>query len=115
MARKNVLPAFLMFDAADLSDNATSHVVNVQNMDKASIHLSWAGSSPVGTVAVQARNGSTDGWYNLDMGGTISISGAGDHQLIFNELPFTDIRLIYSRSSGSGSMDASITLKQVGG
>ena len=116
MARKNIVASYAMIDAGDLSGNLTSSIVNVQNMDKGSIHLSWAGSSPVGTVVVQARNGEKDPWFNLNMGAAINISGAsGDHQLIFNEMPFTDIQLQYTATSGSGALDAIITLKQLGG
>lgn len=104
-----------MIDAGSLGSSITSSTVNVINLDKASIHLEWTGSSPVGTITVQARNGEHDAWYALDLGSTISISGAsGDHQLVFNELPFTDIRLLYTRTSGSGSLDAVVTMKVVG-
>lgn len=116
MARKNIVASYAMIDAGDLSGNLTSEIVNVQNMDKGSVHLSWAGASPVGVVTVQARNGANDAWFNLSMGSAIAISGSsGDHQLIFNEMPFTDIRLQYTSTSGTGSMDAIITLKQTGG
>lgn len=116
MARKNIVASYAMIDAGNLSGNITSEVVNVQNMDKGSVHVSWTGSSPVGTITVQARNGANDAWFNLNMGSAITISGAsGDHQLIFNEMPFTDIRLQYVSTSGTGSIDAIITLKQVGG
>lgn len=117
MARKNVVKAYSMIEAGDLSGSITSAVTNVINMDKASIHLSWTGSSPVGVFTVQVRNGENDSWYNLTMGGgAINISGnSGDHQLMFNELPFTDIRLVYAATSGTGTVDAIITMKQVGG
>lgn len=116
MARKNIVPSFKMIDAGDLSGNLTSNIVNVQNMDKASVHVEWAGTAPVGTITVQARNGASDPWYDLTFGAPIAVSGAsGDHQIIFNELPFTDIQLLYAATSGSGSLTATVTLKQVGG
>ena len=116
MARKNIVPSFKMLDGVDASTNQTSKIVNVQNMDKAAIHVEWAGASPAGTITVEARNGENDSWYELDFGSAISVSGnSGDHQIIFNELPFTDIRLQYASSSGTGTLDATITLKQLGG
>lgn len=116
MARKNIVPSFKMLDGANASGNLTSEVVNVQNMDKASIHVEWAGTSPVGTITIEARNGSQDPWYELSFGSAISVTGnSGNHQIVLNELPFTDIRLQYTAGSGTGSMDATITLKQVGG
>ncbi len=115
MSRKQSVASFHMIDAGDLSGNITSSITNVLNLDKASIHLSWTGSSPVGDMVVEARNGDSESWYELDFGSTISISGnSGDHQIVFNELPFTSIRLSYTRTSGSGSIDAIITLKTIG-
>lgn len=114
--RKNVVKSYDMLSAASMASDQTSAATNVINMDKASIHVSWTGSSPVGTLSVQARNGELDSWYDLDFGGVISVSGAsGDHQIILNELPFTDIRLTYTATSGSGSITARISMKQVGG
>jgi hypothetical protein len=115
VARKNV-KSFAMLEDADLSGNLTGTMTNVQNLDKASIHISWAGSSPVGVVTVEARNSERDSWYTVDMGAPINISGnSGDHLLVFNELPFYDMRLQYVATSGTGTVDAIITMKQSGG
>lgn len=116
MGRKNIVKSFKMFDAVELSSSQTSAATNVINLDTASIHLVWsAGSSPVGDITVEARNGEDDSWYELDFGSTISISGAsGDHQLMLNEMPFTDIRIVYTRTSGSATLDAVLTMKTTG-
>ena len=105
MGRKNVVKSYKMIDSGDMSSSLTSEVVNVLNLDKASIHLQWSGSAPDGTVTVEARNGEADSWYTLNMGGDIETSSAeANHQLVFNELPFTDIRLQYA-PTGAGSVD----------
>ncbi len=121
MSRKNVVMPFKMFDDADMSLNATSLVTNVINLDKASVIISWSGASPVGTITVEGRsfkpatNTVDSGWVTLDFD-TISVSGnTGGHQLLFNELPFSELRLQYAASSGSGSLDAILVAKQVGG
>lgn len=118
MARKNIVASYDMFGASGTSLAATveSSTVNVQNLDSAGIHVSWTGSSPVGVITVQARNGSDDSWYDLDFGSTISVSGnTGNHQIVFNSLPFTDIKMTYTRTSGTGTIHAKITAKQLGG
>jgi hypothetical protein len=116
VARKNVIPSFKMIDAQSMASNITSSTVNVQNMDIASIHVSWSGAAPVGVLTVQARNGAQDPWYDLDFGSPISVSGSpGDHQIVLESLPFTDIQLIYTATSGTGTMTAAITAKQIGG
>lgn len=118
MARKNLVASYDMFgtDGADLGAAAVSSVVNVQNQDNGSIHISWDGTSPIGEVIVEARNGEADPWYTLDFGSTIDITGnTGNHQIVFEAFPFTDIRLQYGRTSGTGEMHARITMKQTGG
>lgn len=115
MGRKNVVKSYKMIDSGDLSGSITSSIVNVINLDKASIHLVWSGTSPTGAITVEARNGEKDSWYELDFGSSIDISGnSGDHQLVFNELAFTDIRIQYISTGGTGSIDASISAKVVG-
>lgn len=125
MGRKSVVPGFPMINSVENPSNLaatfTSDIVSVKNLDYASIHIDWTGTAPVGVISVEARNGdirnngAMDDWYALDMGSTISISGAsGDHQLVFNYLPFSDLRLVYTRTSGTGSINAFITSKVQG-
>lgn len=115
MARKNLVASFQLISAGAMTGSITSSTVNVQQMDKASIHLVWSGASGTSTVTVEARNGALDSWYTLDFGSAITISTAsGDHQIQFTELPFTDIR-VKSTAIAAGTLNARITMKQVGG
>lgn len=115
MGRKNVVKSYEMIAAGDLSGNITSNVVNVINMDKASVHLEWSGTGVDGLFTVEARNGEDDSWYTLDFNVNIPLdTDSGDHQILFNELPFTDIRLVYARTGGTGSVTATISLKVIG-
>ena len=112
MARKHVVYAFDMFDAVSLGASATSSIVEVSQLDYASIYVSWTGSSTVGDLEVQAANGEDGTYHALDFGSTISISGAsGSHNIILSEMPFTHIKLVYTRSSGTGSITATLTAK----
>ncbi len=114
--RKNVIRGYKMIDAGDISANVTSSEVNVINLDKASVFVSWTGTSPVGELKVEAKNADNGTWFELDMGGPISISGnSGNHTLLFNELPHNTIRILYVWTSGSGSLNAVLAAKQVGG
>ena len=108
----------------NMSGAITSNITNVEQFDKASIHLSWT-AGPAGTFSVQARNGGTpvantalpkakidDTWYDLDFGAVLSITGTDSEILIqFTELPFTDIRVVYAATSGSAA-DLKILLSQ---
>lgn len=121
MARKHNLRSYKMFNASDITSAPTSQVTSVKSIDKAYIDVQWSGSSPVADIIVEASN---DGlvvddvnkvWNTVDFGSTISISGnTGDHKLIFTELPFEDLRLRISFTSGTGTITATITGKSIG-
>lgn len=118
MGRKQVIHQYNMLEgqSVNMSSSITSNISNVEQLDKASIHLTWT-AGPVGTFKVQARNGGTpapntalpkakydDSWYDVDMGSAIAIAGTDSELLLlFNELPFTDIRIVYTPTSGSAS------------
>jgi len=121
MGRKNVVKSYKMWSAGDISGSITSSETNVLNLDTASIHITWSGTSPAGTITVEASNQDPDKssvtqvWHELDLGSAVSVSGnSGEHLIIFNEMPFNTIRLQYARSSGTGSLEATISAKTTG-
>jgi hypothetical protein len=115
MGRKSVVKSYNLIDSGDLSTTFTSNVTNTLNLDKASIHISWTGTSPVGVITVEVRNGENDSYYELQFATTIDITGdSGEHQIILNEMPFTDLRLQYVATSGTGTIDAVYTAKTQG-
>lgn len=121
MARKNVIHSFKMIDDGDASADITSSPTSTIHMDKASIRIEWSGT-PVGTVAIQAQQRKKDeriveaNWFDVDLGSTVTIDGTDtEHQILFNELPFTDLRVKYTSTSGTGTINVKISAKQVGG
>lgn len=112
-----------MLDAIDLTSTQTSESTHVLNLDRASVHIDWSGSDAVGEVQFEAKKQVKDksqvdsDWQTLDFGSTISISGAsGTHQIIFDSLDFTHLRVKFVYTSGtSGSLNAVLTAKQIGG
>lgn len=125
MARKDGLVGFLMFGAsgADMSQAlVTSSITGINWMDNAGILLSWTGTSPVGAFTIEVSNDynlSTQNagiWVALDFGSTIAISGnTGTHILSMNQLPYTYMRAKYTKTSGTGTLTAVLSTKQVGG
>lgn len=114
MARKHVISKKFI-DSQSVTSDYTSEVLNVAQTDSGSIHLSWTGSSPSIVVNVQVRNGEKDTFRSLDFGSTISISGSsGEHELIFNSMPFTEMKLFLDHSSGSAVVTANFTFKSEG-
>ena len=120
--RKNVLKPYKLFNAADMSTTQTSPATNTENLDKASIIVRWSGTSPVGVITVEGKNkvqtanGMVDSdWVVLDFE-PINVTGnSGNHTILFIELPFTELRLVYTATSGTGAITAVITAKQIGG
>jgi hypothetical protein len=125
MGRKSVLHSFKMIDAATMVGNITSAEVDVSQLDGASVHISWASSSIVGEIKVEAINGDKDltsnvdpsslNWYELDFNDTLVVNVDNSNmQIVFSALPFTKIRLKYVATSGTGSLTATITAKSIG-
>lgn len=116
MARKNFIDSFNMLDAVSLADPHTSPPTNVLKLDRASLYVSWTDLLAVGELEVQGRIGEDNAWFIVDFSEPLEIKPDynGEFQIIFNELPFTDIRLIYTPTSGSGSLTATLTSKTVG-
>lgn len=111
MSRKNVLDSYKIFDNISLSTQ-TSNPTNVKYLDYGSIHILWTGSSPVGSVSVQVRNGENDSFYTLDIGPAPISGSSGDHVFIFNSLDFYELKLVYTHTSGSGNLTANFIAKQ---
>lgn len=123
MARKNVVSAFPMITDGDMSSDITSEITDVKHLDVATIRLQWTTvGTPVGVVNIQAlqeKDGITTSdadWFNVDLDAVIVIDNTeSEHQILFEQLPFDKIRLKYNRTSGTGTMNAKISAKQVGG
>lgn len=122
MGRKNVLLSFPMLNGADMSTNQTSPVTDIAYLDNAGITVTWSGTSPVGTITVECANPNPTeneadwNWHELGFGTPIDVTGnTGSHIISMNQLPFTKIRLKYNFTSGTGSISALLSVKQVGG
>lgn len=103
--------------SANMNASFTSQTVNVQNTDKASIHVKWSVAGPEGAFTLEARQGdeSTD-WFELSFGSAITILNTETEiQLMLTEIAFREIRLKWApTNSVSATAQAIITLKTVG-
>lgn len=114
--------------AGSMAGNLTSAPTILQSISGISYEISWTGSTPVGTVSVQTSNSyslNPDGTVNnpgvwttlvLEVSGSfvtsIPISGNTGNGMID---PITTdayaIRLIYTASSGTGTLTATVNGK----
>lgn len=121
MASRPFLKPHEVVDDGDMSGDIVSEVSVINSISMVSYSCSWAGTSPVGTVTVEVSDD-----YSLDAGGNEAnagtwntlpgiagaVSGNTGHGYI--EIIGTSayaIRLRYTRTSGTGTMQALITAK----
>ena len=123
MSVKNALPPYKVLNAVDISTNQTSPVIDILNQDNVGIILSWSGASPVGTIKIQCASplatelsSAAWDWIDLDFGSVIGITGnTGTHNISINQAPFAKLRIVYTSTSGTGSLTAACTAKRMGG
>lgn len=135
MAHKNILPAFETIVAGDMSQaSITSSVTNIQYLDDVGVQLNWTGS-PVGSFAIQV---SADHAQDINSPPNVTVPGNwvpltftywnGSTFVTATTLPTTAgspiyidlallsapwIRIVYTKVSGSGSLNAFITAKEI--
>lgn len=112
----------------DMSGSITSKVTIIQNLSMVSYGLSWSGTSPVGTAQVQVSNdyatnaagqvSNAGTWTTLILSvsgvpsSTIPVSGSPGNAFIdIDQIAAYAIRLVYTRASGSGTLQAVINGK----
>lgn len=98
----------------------TSKVTILTNLSMISYGVSWVGTAPVGTVSVQVSNDyseNQDGsvrnagtWNDLPVSSAVS-GGTGNGFIDIDALAGYAIRLVYTRASGSGLIQAILKAK----
>lgn len=103
-----------MVEDGDMSSNITSEVVDIKYMDNIGIHAVFTGT-PDGEIFIDVSNDDGSNWTTLSFDSDILVSAAGDHNINVNQCPFQKIRLRYVASSGSGTLNATLMAKRLGG
>ena len=123
MSRKNNILKFQTITAASMGAGVTSAVTNIEYMDNIGIQLGFTGT-PTGTFAVQVSadyaqdqfgNVSNAGnWVALTLSPSPAASGSGDNIYIdLNQLSAPWVRVVYTRTSGTGTLNAFLTSKML--
>ncbi len=106
----------------NMAGSLTSEVTIVQKLSMISYDISWAGTSPVGAMSIQVSNTFTqngDGsvrtagnWTTLVLSSTTNVSGnTGNGFIDVDATGAYAIRLVYTRTSGTGTLNATISAK----
>ena len=110
---KRVITPFQVYTAADIATSPTSVESDLTNLDYAHYDIFWTGVAPVGTITVEYLRDGAEDWETLDLGATVSISGAtGSHRILLTQLPFKKLRLKTTYTSGAGTINAYLTAKE---
>lgn len=121
---KKVLPKFQIITSASMGASVTSTVTNIENIDNIAIQIGFTTSDAVGTFSVQGsvdhaqdQNGNVQvagNWVALTLSPVPVAASAADNILIsLNQLPFPWLRTVYTRTSGTGTLNAYIAGKSI--
>ena len=118
--QKQSLATFKLIDAQSMAGDVTSSVVGIKFTDNISIQMSFTGT-PTGVFDVQVSNDydpnlptQTATWSSLTLSATPVASGSGDSILMdLTQVPAPFIRVKYTRTSGSGTLNATIAAKGI--
>lgn len=129
MSNRTALRPHAVITAGDMSASTiTSEATVLQSVGNVSYEVSWAGTSPVGTLALQVSNtfsvasaggtGAAGTWTSvpLEVNGaevsTIAISGnTGNGFIDITMNAGYAMRLLYTKGSGTGSLTATVAGK----
>lgn len=101
-----------IISAQSMGGTVTSDSTNINTAISVCIQAIWsAGSTPVGTMVLQASNDNST-WTEVT-GSSLAVSGATGSNMWNVEKPaYGYIRMVYTRSSGSGTLNATINAKR---
>lgn len=126
MSTKQLLPVWMTvgstsvtpgtpINATSMAATITSDAVLLEWEDNIGIQAVWTGS-PVGTLDVQVSLDPTNlGWQSVPFTPTPTApsGSAGSDWFEINQSPAGYVRLVYTRTSGTGALSAKIALKSV--
>lgn len=100
--------------SGSMAASITGPVTVIDRVDQLAYQVSWASANAVGTISVQ---GSVDGvtFYDLTFDPPLAQpeSDNGGYLINLALIPFTYVRLKYTRSSGTGTLKAWLSAKGV--
>lgn len=100
--------------SGDMSASITSREIDCSETDKASIHGSWT-AGPVGEFQVQVKVNDNDNWTPLSTGIPWEVDGSDSEMMIvLVEMPFKLLRVVWTPTSGSGTLSLFMNEKSVG-
>lgn len=109
----------ILFQNADMSGNLTSVPISLFNIFGYCIQLEFTGA-PVGATTIMVSNDPSDQGgaivpaptnFTLLANSSLAISAAGDLMYNVNECNYNWFKVLYTRTSGTGSLNGRFNLK----
>lgn len=120
---KRVLEKKQLIIAGDMSASITSPVFICRFLDNVGIQLDWTGT-PSGSFVVQTSTDHEEDnqgnvqvpgtWITIPLSSNISAAGSPDDaKIAINQIDGSYLRLVYTRSGGTGSLNMFINGKEI--
>lgn len=117
MSVRPLLAPDVVITNGSMAGNITSEVILINKLSMISFDISWTGTTPVGAMSVQVSNSyslNVDGsvrnagsWTTLTLSAATPVSGnTGNGFIDVDATAGYAIRLVYTRTSGTGTMTA---------
>lgn len=115
MSAKAVIKPFKVLENGNMATSQVSVVTNIETSDDVGYQVVWTGNA-IGTFAVEASINGVN-WEELDLGSPgPAAAGSSDSFLIsLGLIPYPQVRLTYTASSGTGSLNVWVCAKRIGG
>lgn len=122
MSSRPLIKPFSVITNGNMATSLTSTPTITDNLSMISYDVSWAGSSPVGAITVQVSNSysvnadgsvrNTGNWTTLTLSSTTNVSGnTGNGFIDIDATAAYAVRLVYTRTSGTGLLNVKVASK----
>lgn len=111
---RRFIQPYKIINSTSMAASFNTASIDISNIDDIAIVYEWSGVglSPIGVIYVEVRNGDECPWSTLDVQPIASIaSDSGDDNIMITNVSFQQLRLLYTRTSGSGTLNAWLTGK----
>ena len=122
MAKKSFLKSYQTITDESMGADVTSLITVSTGLDNIGMQVKWTSSDAVGIISVQAslnydEQTGTGDWYDLTFPTPLTqpSSNNGGYLINLNQFPFPVYRIKYTRTSGTGTLNAWTCAKVIGG
>ncbi len=120
MPRKNAIQAYPIINAVSMGATITASPTNVEFLDNIGLQIVWTSANAVGTITVEGSNNyvpnrAAGSWFALSFSPVLTqpASNNGDYGVSINQFPWSWLRVVYTRSSGTGTMTVTLSAKEI--